>query len=189
MSYIYNTRWSSAFSMGFPGLSPEGKGRGKTIRTIPTEEYFERVKQQLSENGQAFVRVTGISMQPLLRHLRDGVAIVPPEKIHRGDIVLFDRKNGRYALHRVIRKGREGFTMAGDNQRFMEKDLPYDQIVGVVSGIQRKGKWIPCSNIWLRLYSWTVSVFDFPRINLWRVIVRVGKRIKRSRKTDREGVC
>ncbi len=165
-----------------------GKGTEKTIRTIPTEEYFARVRQQLSENGQAFVRVTGSSMQPLLFHLRDGVAIVPPGEIHIGDIVLYDRQNGRYALHRVIRKGKEGFTMAGDNQWHMENDLPYDQIVGVVSRIQRNGKWIPCTNALLRLYSCMVSVLAFPRINLWKVVVRLGKLIKHSGNKDQEGV-
>ena len=159
-----------------------------TIKTIPTEEYFARVRQQLSKNGQAFIRVTGTSMQPLLHHLRDGVAIVPPEKIRWSDIVLFDRQNGRYALHRVIKKGKTGFTMAGDNQWYMEK-LPYDQIVGVVSDIQRKGRWVPCNNILLRLYSWMVSVLAFPRIKLWKFVVRLGKLIKHSGNKDQEGVC
>jgi len=164
------------------------RGTGNTIKTIPTEEYFARVRQQLSENGQAFVRVTGTSMQPLLHHLRDGVAIVPPEKIRWSDIVLFDRQNGRYALHRVIKKGKTGFTMAGDNQWYMET-LPYDQIVGVVSDIRRKGRWIPCNNILLRLYSWMVSVLAFPRIKLWKFVVRLGKLIKHSGNKDQEEEC
>ena len=122
---------------------------GTTIRAIPTEEYFARVRRQLSEEGYAYVRVTGVSMQPLLRHLRDGVVLIPPELIKRGDIVLFDRKNGRYALHRVIRKGKNGFMMAGDNQWHYETNLSYDQIVGVASEIVRGEKRIPCSNFFL----------------------------------------
>ena len=84
-----------------------------SVRVLPTEQYFSLVRQQLAETGQAFVRVTGVSMQPLLRHLRDGVVLGPPQRLRRGDIVLFDRLNGRYALHRVIRVGKNGFTMAG----------------------------------------------------------------------------
>ena len=164
-----------------------GRGTGNTIKTIPTEEYFARVKQQLSENGQAFVRVTGNSMQPLLHNLRDGVAIVPPGEIHIGDIVLFDRQNGRYALHRVIRKRKKGFTMAGDNQRHMEKDLPYGQIIGVVSQIQRNGKWIPCTNVWLRIYFRMVTILTYPRIYLWKCIVRLKKLIRLGENKDQEG--
>ena len=156
------------------------------IQAIPTEAYFSRVKQQLSENGQAFVRVTGVSMQPLLRHLRDGVVIVPPGHIRRGDIVLFNRMNERYALHRVIRKGKNGFTMAGDNQWYMEKDLPYDQIVGVVSEIVRDGKRIPRENFFLRIYSRVVTMLTWPRINLWKVIARLGRLIRHNDAKERK---
>jgi hypothetical protein len=145
------------------------------------------VRQQLSENGQAYVRVTGNSMEPLLRHLQDGVNIIPPEKIRRGDIVLFDRKNGRYALHRVIRKGKTGFSMAGDNQWYMERDLPYDQIIGVVSSIQRKGKRIPCDRFFLRVYSMTVTLLTRPRIYIRKAVVRLGRLIWHRESNDREG--
>lgn len=46
------------------------------MQIIPTEQYFDMVRRELAEKGEAFVRVTGISMQPLLRHLKDGVVIV-----------------------------------------------------------------------------------------------------------------
>lgn len=126
-------------------------------------------------------------MRPLLRHLQDGVAIVPPESIHRGDIVLYDRRNGRYALHRVIRKGKDGFTMAGDNQWYFETDLPYDQIVGVVSDIQRGEEWIPCSNIFLRFWTFLVTWLTFPRIYIWKAFVRLGKLMHHSEISDRKG--
>lgn len=158
---------------------------GYIIRAIPTETYFSMVKEQLDESGRAYVRVTGTSMQPLLRHLRDVVTIDRPQTVRRGDIVLFDRRNGRYALHRVIRKGKTGFTMAGDNQWHMEKDLPYDQILGVVSWIQRDGRMLSCRNLALRIYTFLVTGLAFPRIYLWRAIVRLGKLVRR--KKDGEG--
>jgi signal peptidase I len=145
------------------------------------------VKEQLSEHGQAFVRVTGTSMQPLLQHLRDGVVLIPPKEIRRGDIVLFDRKNGRYALHRVIRKGKTGFSMAGDHQWHMEENLPYDQVIGVVSCIQRKGKSIPRDNFFLRAYGATVTMMTRPRIKIWKGIVWAGRMIRHKGKEDRKG--
>jgi len=80
----------------------------------------------------------------------------------------------------VIRKGKSGFSMAGDNQWYMEKDLPCDQIIGVVSGIMRNGKWIPRENFFLRVYSLTVTLLTWLRINLWKVIVKLGKLIHRK---------
>ena len=140
------------------------------LRVLPTEEYFAMVRQALSRQGQAYVRVTGRSMQPLLKHLRDGVVLAAPDSIRRGDIVLFDRRNGRYALHRVIRKKKNGFTMAGDNQWYVEKDLPYDQIVGVVVAIDRNGRRIACKNFLLKMYALAVTGLTFPRIYLWKAV-------------------
>ena len=76
--------------------------KANSVHVMPTKEYFALIQRILDETGQAYVRVTGMSMWPLLYHLRDGVLLVRPEHIRTGDIVLFDRQNGRYALHRVI---------------------------------------------------------------------------------------
>ncbi|MBR3739831.1 MAG: S24/S26 family peptidase [Clostridia bacterium] len=159
------------------------------IRILPTEQYFALVRQQLAENGQAYVRVTGVSMMPLLRHLRDGVIVVPPEKVRLGDIVLFDRRNGRYALHRVVWKGKKGFFMAGDNQWYMEKNLPYDQIVGVAAAIDRNDRRIPCGNFLLKMYAVTVSTLTFPRIYLGKLAGKLKKLLGLSKSPDRKGGC
>lgn len=159
----------------------------RPVRVIPTETYFSRIRQKLSDDGRAYVRVTGDSMRPLLRHLRDGVIIVPPERVRIGDIVLFDRRNGRYALHRVIRTGETGFMMAGDNQWHMEKDLPYDQIVGVACGVVRGERFIPRENFFLRIYSLAVTWLSFPRIYLWKAVKRAGKPRSRPDTEGRKG--
>ena len=116
----------------------------RSLQVLPTETCFARVKEELAQRGQAYVRVTGTSMWPLLHHLRDGVLIVPPDKLRRGDVVLFDRQNGRYALHRVVGMKKSSFSMAGDHQWHIEQNLPYDQIVGVTAVLHRDGQFIPC---------------------------------------------
>ena len=149
-----------------------------TIQILPTETYFALIRQMLSDNGQAYVRITGKSMWPLLRHLQDGVIIVPPEDICIGDIVLFDRLNGRYALHRVIRRKKESFTMAGDNQWFSDNDLPYDQIIGVVTCIDRNGHRISCNNIFIKSYSRIAVFLAMPRIFARKAFVWVRRSVK-----------
>ena len=64
------------------------------VHVMPTKEYFTLIQRMLDETGQVYVHVTGMSMWPLLYHLRDGVLLVRPDNIHTGDIVLFDRQNG-----------------------------------------------------------------------------------------------
>lgn len=158
------------------------------IRVIPTEAYFAKVRRQLADQGQAYVRVTGMSMRPLLRHLRDGVIIAPPENIRVGDIVLFDRRNGRYALHRVIQKRKAGFTMAGDSQWHLEKNLPYDQIVGVAVCIDRGGRRIPCQSFFLKTYAVAVTALAFPRIHLRKAAGKLKTFLRRVRSSDRKGI-
>ena len=157
-----------------------------SLRILPTEKYFALIRQILSSNGRAYVRVTGISMQPLLRNLRDGVILIPPKKIRTGDIVLYDRHNGRYALHRVIRKYENGFTMAGDNQWYLEENLSYDQIVGVAEGIDRGGQRISCENWLIRGYSFAMVILALPRMHVHQLYKKVMHQV---RKTVRRFEC
>ena len=156
-----------------------GAPPGRTQR-LPTETYFAMVRQKLADTGRAYVRVTGSSMEPLLRHLRDGVIIEPPGAIRPGDIVLFDRQTGRYALHRVIRIRGERFTMAGDNQWYLDRDLPLSQVVGVVRWVDRKGRRISSENFFLKMYARAVTALSVPRINIRRAAGWLKRRLRRA---------
>ncbi len=158
----------------------ESPQKRQPLRVVDTEKYFSIIKQMLTDNGQAFVRVTGNSMYPLLHHLRDGVILVPPSRVRSGDIVLFDRRNGRYALHRVIGMGKNGFTMAGDNQWHMERNLPCEQIVGVVSAICRDGKEIPVERFFLKIYFQGARLLAWPRIYGCRAAIKLLRPLKRA---------
>ena len=140
------------------------------IRTLPTEQYFAIIKEQLALSGTAYVRVTGVSMHPMLCHLRDSVILVPPTRIRVGDIVLFERGNGRYALHRVILKTGRGFYMAGDNQWHYEANLPYAGIVGVASHIVRDGKTLDVRRFPQVLFAAFITAAAFPRIFVYRML-------------------
>lgn len=142
----------------------------RALRPLPTELYFELVRKELADKGEAVIRVTGDSMRPLLRHLQDSVTIRPAKRIRPGDVVLFDRKNGRYALHRVIRTGKKGFSMMGDNQWHMEHDLPYVQVVGVVSAVYRKGRWIAAASWENKFFAAAAILLAYPRMYGCRVL-------------------
>ncbi|MBR3494224.1 MAG: S24/S26 family peptidase [Clostridia bacterium] len=162
-------------------------GRKGPLQVLPTETYFALVREKLAENGQAYVRVTGTSMQPLLRHLRDGVIIEPPGRIRPGDIVLFDRRNGRYALHRVIRIQGDRFTMAGDNQWYLDRDLPLNQVVGVVRWVDRGGRKISCEKFFMKMYARVVTALSVPRINIRRAVGWLVKPFRRAGSDHRKG--
>ena len=155
------------------------------IRVLPTETYFAMVREKLDSTGQAFVRVTGISMMPLLRHMRDGVILEPPGTIRPGDIVLFDRRSGRYALHRVIRVHGDTFDMAGDNQWHVEYGLPLDQVMGVAVSIVRDGRVIPCSKLFQKIYARALTCLTEPRINMRKAVGRMVKSFRRAKTEHR----
>lgn len=124
-----------------------------SVKIISTEQYFSMVRESLKAEGKARVRVTGGSMQPLLRHMKDSVIIERRENIRSGDIVLFARDNGRYALHRVISVSGNTFCMSGDNQRHTEKNLPCSSVIGVVSYICKENKTFCVNLLRFRIYS------------------------------------
>lgn len=154
----------------------DSRDAGKNLRVIPTETYFQLVRDELEKNGRAFVRVTGCSMWPLLHHLRDGVILIPPMKITPGDIVLFDRRNRRYALHRVIKVKADRFSMMGDHQWHIEHDLPCGQIVGVVSTICRDGRELSVQSFAVKAYAFAMCITAQSRVYL-RSVLRLFKKI------------
>jgi len=84
--------------------------------------------------------VNGHSMYPLLREGDIVFAYkAPPDKIGRGDIIIYDR-GGVLVIHRVIdiyKCGEEYCYMTkGDNNRFPDPGLiPYSRVKGVVISI------------------------------------------------------
>lgn len=94
-------------------------------------------------------------MEPLFYHRRDKVRLVhPTEKrpLKKYDIPLYVRRDGRYILHRIIAVKAEGYVLRGDNQYSREYPVLPSQILGVVKGFWRDGKYISCDSFWYRFY-------------------------------------
>ena len=132
------------------------------------ETNFAMIREQLDETGRAYVRVTGTGMMPLLRPGLDRVIVDRTHYIHRGDIVLFDRKDGRYGLRRVLRTGKDGLSVAGDNRWHMVK-VSEDRVLGKVSRIQREGRVLSRRKWWLKAYTFMATWLAYPRVFLGHV--------------------
>lgn len=112
----------------------------KTV-TIPMAQVAELVRLQLSHDGVANLTVTGSSMMPMLHNRRDTVVLSRLDGVpQRGDVILYQRENGSYILHRVVKTPQGGICVCcGDNQ-WGEEIVPVEQIVAVVTGFRRNGK-------------------------------------------------
>ena len=130
--------------------------------SVPMESLAEVIRLQLENGGKATLTVTGGSMLPMLRNRRDMVVLIPPSQPQKGDIAFFVRKNGRYVLHRIVAVTETGFLCCGDNQDVCEPITP-EQIVAVVDGFSRKGKFYTLDNFWYRVYKTVWMKFFFLR--------------------------
>jgi len=99
----------------------------------------------LDIKGKLEYLTKGHSMLPLLRQNFD-LSIL--QKLNKGedvkvnDVILFKRDNGQYILHRLIKKNKDGtFNFLGDNQYHIEKKVRRNQLLAVLTGID-KGKGV-----------------------------------------------
>lgn len=113
------------------------------------------IEQLLREGKTIQLFPEGYSMYPMFVPGRDEAVIagVKPEKLRRGDVVLYRRKMGILVLHRLAKKDACGFYMVGDNQTMLEGPIASEQLCGILVGFIRKGHYIKVSNPCYRLLS------------------------------------
>ena len=149
---------------------------------VPMETLMEVISLQLANGGKALLAVTGNSMEPMLRHHRDSVMLVPAEgRQEKGTVILYRRDNGKYVLHRIIALTEDGYICCGDNQKEKEAVSSNQQIAAVASFI-RKGKHVSVENKMYRLYTflWTEAFFLRPGyIAVRRALGRIYRKLRR----------
>jgi hypothetical protein len=125
------------------------------------QEIAPLIKDVVSSGRDVRLTVTGYSMYPLLRDKTDDVILGSFEKISKYDVVLFERENGSYIFHRVIKVKGDVLTIAGDNETVKEYPVKTDRVIAVMKSFIRSGKEYPVSLLWYRLYA-RLWLFIFP---------------------------
>ena len=132
------------------------------LSAVSMESLMPVLRLQMEKGGRAPLVVTGISMLPTLRNCRDMVELIPLSRdLRRGDLILYQRINGAYVLHRIVKKPRAGqFVCSGDNQ-WQPEPVKAEQVIALVDTYIRDGKRIPVKKLSCRLWVgfW---VFLFP---------------------------
>ena len=131
------------------------------IKTVDTKEYLDMVRQLLDQgHDRITVPVTGSSMIPFLHHGDTVYVSKPDSPLKPGDIVLYQRANGQYILHRIVKVHKDGsFTMLGDAQAEREILPSAHQIhARVVQALHcgkplrpRSFRWWFFRHIWIRM--------------------------------------
>lgn len=104
-------------------------------------------EEELKNHGTVVYTNKGISMMPLLRQGKDIMIIrAKDEPLKKNDAVLFKRANGQYVLHRITRVREDGiYYIIGDNCSSGEW-VAEEQILGVLTQVQRDGKILSCTD-------------------------------------------
>ena len=136
----------------------------------PRPLHLAQAEPLLRERLKATVvlTVTGGSMLPLLAGGRDRVTLGPvPERLRRGEVLLYRRADGSYVLHRVTAVTSQGLTMMGDNQLKPETGVSPEWVIGRVTRIFRDDKEVSRSGSGYRWY-----------LGLWRFTISRGFLLK-----------
>lgn len=135
------------------------------------------IQELLAGGSTVQLTVTGYSMWPMLMHRRDQVELAAvSSKLCKYDIPLYQRDNGDFILHRIIKIENDGtYTCVGDGQTVLESGICHDQIVAVVYSFTRKGKKISCQNKGYQVYAVLWSMLLSVRPILLKIIRGIGK--------------
>ena len=140
-------------------------------REIRLDDIMPLIREKLSAGKSVIFSPRGKSMLPTLHEGRDSVTLVsPPARLEKYDIALYQRKNGQYVLHRVVRVG-DTYTFIGDNQFNLEKGIEHSSVIGLCASYVRNGKKIVRNSFRARAYATFLHYTRFPR-RIFRAIAR-----------------
>lgn len=135
------------------------------------------IREQLLAGNTVQTFTSGTSMEPLLYDHDTWVIIQPLERpLKKGDVPIFQRADGCYVIHRVVGVDADDgvYYTRGDNCIDGET-VPFGQMLGVVTEINRHGRVIRPSDWPYRCY----AAFWVPLRRFYR---RARRRLRRMRK-------
>lgn len=131
---------------------------GNQAKVFDTKEIMPVYRELIKNGKEVSLPITGHSMEPFLKEGRDRVILTDCKGafLKRGDIALFMREDGKYIMHRVVKKEGGNYFFAGDEQTFIEGPIKHSCVVALVKEAYRKGKRITCKNFtwWFFKHIW-----------------------------------
>lgn len=93
---------------------------------------FAAVLEQLTQGNRAILSGTGTSMEPTIHADTDRLVLEAPGELQLGQICLYRRPDGGYAIHRIHQLTSQTVVLVGDNQVKPETVKPTDILAQVV---------------------------------------------------------
>ena len=110
------------------------------------------IREQLASGASVRIHPRGTSMLPMIREGLDSVVLSSvSENPKKYEVILYQRENGQYVLHRLVKVG-ETYTFIGDNQFEHEEGITREQLIARVSSFYRGDKKISVDKPLYRFY-------------------------------------
>ncbi len=137
-----------------------------------TSEELLRIEDVLERDGVFVSTTVGKSMYPLLKNRRDTVIItaIDGKRLKKYDIPLYKRGED-YVLHRIVKVKDDSYVILGDNCERREYGITDDRIIGYVTGIYRREKYVSPDNKLYRAYA-AFWYFIYPIRRLFMIAKR-----------------
>ena len=138
---------------------------------------MEEIRTLISEGKTVSLTVKGNSMNPFMVHLRDQMTLGPwtDMDIKKGTVALVKDINGNYLIHRIIHRDEKTVTLLGDGNIAMTETATFENIIGIMYSITRKGKvWTSDNFIWKAYSALWMLLTPLRRwpLGLWRKLNR-----------------
>lgn len=108
-------------------------------RSVSVEDWLA-----LAKTGDVMpikIKLSGQSMQPLIRYNRDYVTVIPMKREPlKGDVVIFFDAYGRYCAHRIKAINGDCVKTLGDNCPADDGWIKKSDIIGLIIRLERDGK-------------------------------------------------
>ena len=158
-------------------------------KAVCLDELMPILRERVEAGKTVKLSPKGISMLPMLRQGKDSVVLSKidgePKKY---DVVLYQRANGQYVLHRLVGV-KDGYVFLGDNQFDHEYGIERSQMIAYVTTFYRENKEIGIDSLPYKIYykAWYSSrgLRRFIRRGVGFLKRRLGK-ICRKDKADTE---
>ena len=131
----------------------------KTV-SFSIEKIYPAMQAVLESGGEFKMIATGTSMMPLLRNGEDTIVLIKQgSRLKKYDVPLYRRSDGSFVLHRIIKVKKDSYVMCGDHQYVKEYGITYNDVVAVLKGFYKDGKYISCDDFSYKCYCvfWTYS--------------------------------
>ena len=117
---------------------------------IDMRALIDDLKEKLNSNKRVILKGQGVSMFPFITENDTLILNKPPRKVKTGEIYLYRRLSGSYAIHRVYAVRKDYVLMLGDAQLFIEK-VQKDCLFAMVSTVEKPNKSVNCNSFSVRL--------------------------------------